>query len=334
MIDPAHDLSITKQAVALNISRGSVYYLPRPVSATDLEVMRRLDRLHLEFPFAGSRMLRGLLVAEGCKIGRRHVKTLMQRMGIEALYRRPRTTKPEPGHKIYPYLLRGIEITRPNQVWAMDITYIPMARGFVYLAVVLDWFSRRVLSWRVSITMEAAFCVEALEDALAHHGKPDIFNTDQGSQFTGTTFVGVLIKNVIAISMDGKGAWRDNVFVERLWRSIKYEEVVCCERNRSRIERLRCFTEDEGRSLEVGLQEQASNRHELHRSRADVVNVAGKGGARLRQVRIKETNGSEPLMTCRNVSDDVETGTRTSVPRTKVEGSLPTAQPASGMKAA
>ena len=166
MIDPAHDLSITKQAVALNISRGSVYYLPRPVSATDLEVMRRLDRLHLEFPFAGSRMLRGLLVAEGCKIGRRHVKTLMQRMGIEALYRRPRTTKPEPGHKIYPYLLRGIEITRPNQVWAMDITYIPMARGFVYLAVVLDWFSRRMLSWRVSITMEAAFCVETLEDAL------------------------------------------------------------------------------------------------------------------------------------------------------------------------
>ena len=146
-------------------------------------------------------------------------------MEIEALYRRPRTTKPEPGHKIYPYLLRGIEITRPNQVWAMDITYIPMARGFVYLAVVLDWFSRRVLSWRVSITMEAAFCVETLEDALARHGKPDIFNTDQGSQFTGTAFTGVLTDNAIAISMDGKGAWRDNVFVERLWRSVKYEEV-------------------------------------------------------------------------------------------------------------
>jgi putative transposase len=187
--------------------------------------MRRLDRLHLEFPFAGSRMLRGLLVAEGCKIGRRHVKTLMRRMGIEALYRRPRTTKPEPGHKIYPYLLRGIEITQPNQVWAMDITYIPMERGFVYLAVVLDWFSRRVLSWRVSITMEASFCVETLEDALARHGKPEIFNTDQGSQFTGAAFTGVLIDNGIAISMDGKGAWRDNVFVERLWRSVKYEEV-------------------------------------------------------------------------------------------------------------
>jgi putative transposase len=225
MIDRAHDLPITRQAEALNISRSSVYYLPRPVSEADLAIMRRLDRLHLEFPFAGSRMLRGLLVAEGCKIGRRHVKTLMRRMGIEALYRRPRTTKPESGHKIYPYLLRGVEITRPNQVWAMDITYIPMARGFVYLAVVLDWFSRRVLSWRVSITMEAAFCVEALEDALARYGKPEILNTDQGSQFTGVAFTGVLIKNGIAVSMDGKGAWRDNVFVERLWRSVKYEEV-------------------------------------------------------------------------------------------------------------
>ena len=225
MIDREHDLPLTKQAEVLNISRGSVYYLPQPVPEADLAIMRRLDRLHLEFPFAGSRMLRGLLVAEGCKIGRRHVKTLMRRMGIEALYRRPRTTKPEPGHKIYPYLLRGIEIMRSNQVWAMDITYIPMERGFVYLAVVLDWFSRRVLSWRVSITMEASFCVETLEDALARHGKPEIFNTDQGSQFTGAAFTGVLNKNGIAISMDGKGAWRDNVFVERLWRSVKYEEV-------------------------------------------------------------------------------------------------------------
>jgi putative transposase len=225
MIDREHDLPLTKQADVLRISRGSVYYLPRPVPEADLAIMRRLDRLHLEFPFAGSRMLRGLLAAEGCKIGRRHVTTLMRRMGIEALYRRPRTTKPEPGHKIYPYLLRGVEIARPNQVWAMDITYIPMERGFVYLAVVLDWFSRRVLSWSVSITMEAAFCVETLEDALSRHGKPDILNTDQGSQFTGTAFTGVLIKNGIAISMDGKGAWRDNVFVERLWRSVKYEEV-------------------------------------------------------------------------------------------------------------
>ena len=225
MIDRGHDLSITKQAEVLNISRGSVYYLPRPVSESDLAVMRRLDRLHLEYPFAGSRMLQGLLVAEGSKIGRRHVRTLMRRMGIEALYRRPRTTTPEPGHKIYPYLLRGMEITRPNQVWAMDITYIPMARGSVYLAVVLDWFSRRVLSWRLSITMEASFCVETLEDALTRHGKPEIFNTDQGSQFTGMAFTGALADKGIAISMDGKGAWRDNVFVERLWRSVKYEEV-------------------------------------------------------------------------------------------------------------
>jgi putative transposase len=225
MIDRAHDLPITKQAEVLRISRGSVYYLPRPVPEADLAIMRRLDRLHLEFPFAGSRMLRGLLVAEGCKLGRRHIKTLMQRMGIEALYRRPRTSKPEPRHKVYRYLLRGLSIERPNQVWAMDITYIPMARGFVYLAVVLDWFSRRVLSWRLSITMEAAFCVETLQDAMARHGKPDIFNTDQGSQFTGAAFIGALADNGIAISMDGKGAWRDNVFVERLWRTVTYEEV-------------------------------------------------------------------------------------------------------------
>jgi putative transposase len=225
MIDRGHALSVTKQAEVVGIARSTVYYLPRPMSAEDLALMQRIDRLHMEFPFAGSRMLRGLLAAEGSKVGRRHVKTLMGRMGIEALYRRPRTTKPEPGHKIHPYLLRGLAITRPNQVWAMDITYVPMARGFVYLAVVLDWFSRRVLAWRVSITMEAAFCVETLQEALVKHGKPEIFNTDQGSQFTGAAFTGVLAKNEIAISMDGKGAWRDNVFVERLWRSVKYEEV-------------------------------------------------------------------------------------------------------------
>jgi putative transposase len=225
MIDPHHELSITRQAKALGISRGSVYDLPRPVPAADLAIMRRMDELHLEFPFAGSRMLRDLLNHEGTTIGRRHVATLMKRMGIEALYRKPRTSKPAPGHKIYPYLLRGVTIDRPNQVWAMDITYIPMARGFVYLAAVVDWFSRRVLSWRVSITLEAAFCIEALEDALARYGRPAIFNTDQGSQFTSSGFTDVLVRNGIAISMDGKGSWRDNVFVERLWRSIKYEEV-------------------------------------------------------------------------------------------------------------
>jgi putative transposase len=225
MIDRRHDLSIARQATVLGISRGSVYYLPRPPSAADLALMRRIDELHLEFPFAGSRMLQGLLRAEGYRVGRRHVATLMKKMGIEVLYRRPNTSKPAPGHKIYPYLLRNLPITRPNQVWAMDITYIPMARGFVYLAAVVDWFSRRVLSWRLSITLEADFCIEAVEEALARNGKPDIFNSDQGAQFTSIDFIKVLKDAEIAISMDGKGAWRDNVFVERLWRTIKYEEV-------------------------------------------------------------------------------------------------------------
>jgi putative transposase len=225
MIDRSHTLSLARQAEELGISRSSLYYDPQPVSAADLAIMRRMDELHLEFPFAGSRMLRDLLVAEGFTVGRLHVATLMKRMGIEALYRKPNTSKPAPGHQIYPYLLRKLPITRPNQVWAMDITYIPMARGFVYLTAVVDWFSRRVLAWRLSITLEAAFCIEALEEALARDGRPEIFNTDQGSQFTSTAFTEVLLKNEIAISMDGKGAWRDNVFVERLWRSIKYEEV-------------------------------------------------------------------------------------------------------------
>jgi putative transposase len=225
MIDRSHALSLAQQVEELGISRGSFHYQPRPVSAANLAIMRRMDELHLEFPFAGSRMLRELLVIEGLMVGRLHVSTLMKRMGIEALYRKPNTSKPAPGHQVYPYLLRKLPITRPNQVWAMDITYIPMARGFVYLAAVVDWFSRRVLAWRVSITLEAAFCIEALEEALARYGRPEIVNTDQGSQFTSTAFTEVLHKHKIAISMDGRGAWRDNVFVERLWRSVKYEEV-------------------------------------------------------------------------------------------------------------
>ena len=225
MIDRKHELSATRQAKALGISRGSIYYLPRPVSAADLALMRRVDELHLDYPFAGSRMLQGLLRGEGHKVGRLKVRNLMKRMGIEAIYRRPNTSKPAPGHKIYPYLLRTLPVTRPNPVWAMDITYIPMARGFVYLAAVVDWYSRRVLSWRLSITLETDFCIEAVNEALARHGKPDIFNTDQGSQFTSIDFIKVLKNATIAISMDGKGAWRDNVFVERLWRTINYEEV-------------------------------------------------------------------------------------------------------------
>ena len=225
MIDRSHELPLTGQAKALGISRGSVYYLARPTSDADLALMRRIDELHLEHPFAGSRMLRDMLRAEGREVGRRHVATLMKKMGVEAIYRRPNTSKPAPGHKIYPYLLRNLAVTRPNQVWATDITYVPMARGFVYLVAIVDWFSRKVLAWRLSITLSADFCVEALEEALARHGKPEIFNTDQGSQFTSTDFTKVLKNAEIAISMDGKGAWRDNVFVERLWRTVKYEEV-------------------------------------------------------------------------------------------------------------
>ena len=225
MIDRSHEFALTRQDQVLKLSRGSVYYQARPVSAADLAIMRRMDKLHLDYPFAGSRMLRDLLRGEGVAIGRAHVITLMKRMRIEAIYRRPNTSKPAPGHKIHPYLLRGLVVDRPDQVWAMDISYIPMKRGFVYLAAVIDWHTRRVLAWRVSITMEVDFCLEAVEEAISRHGKPGIFNTDQGSQFTSAAFTGLLADNAIRISMDGKGAWRDNVFVERLWRSVKYEEV-------------------------------------------------------------------------------------------------------------
>lgn len=187
--------------------------------------MKLIDRLHLEYPFAGSRMLRDLLRLRGIEIGRRRVRTLMRRMGIEALYRKPNTSKKHPQHRIYPYLLRNLPVTRPNQVWAMDLTYIPMARGFVYLAAVVDWHTRRVLAWRMSITMDVQFCMDAVQEALDKYGAPKIFNTDQGSQFTSLAFTDLLKANDIRISMDGKGCWRDNVFVERLWRTIKYEEV-------------------------------------------------------------------------------------------------------------
>lgn len=225
MINQEHQLTVGRQAELLQLSRSSLYYRPRGVSPTILALMRRIDELHLNYPFAGSRMLRDMLRADGTMVGRELVTGLMRRMGIEAIYRRPNTSKPAAGHKIYPYLLRKLVIDRPNQVWATDITYIPMARGFVYLAAVVDWFTRRVLAWRVSITMEADFCIEAVEEALAKNGRPMIFNSDQGSQFTSLPFTALLLKHGIAISMDGRGAWRDNVFVERLWRSVKYEEV-------------------------------------------------------------------------------------------------------------
>lgn len=225
MIDTAHKLPVTRQAKLLDVSRSSVYYRPQPTSEADLALMRRIDALHLEHPFAGSRMLRDMLRLAGHDIGRKRVATLMRRIGIEALYRRRNTSKRNAAHRIYPYLLRSLAIERPNHVWAMDITYLPMKRGFVYLAAVLDWATRRILSWRVSNSMTADFCVEALEEAIVRHGRPEIMNTDQGSQFTSADFIATLEANQIAISMDGKGCWRDNVFVERLWKSIKYEEV-------------------------------------------------------------------------------------------------------------
>lgn len=225
MIDRAHSLPLCKQAKALKLSRGAVYYRCRPVSDATLTLMRRIDELHLERPFAGSRMTRDMLRMEGSTCGRRHVGTLMRRMGIEALYRKPNTSRRHPGHPVYPYLLRGLKIDRPNQVWAMDITYIPMAKGFVFLTAVMDWFSRKVLAWRVSVSMDTAFCMEAVEEALARHGRPEIFNTDQGSQFTSEAFTSLLERHGIRISMDGRGSWKDNVFVERLWKSVKYEEV-------------------------------------------------------------------------------------------------------------
>jgi putative transposase len=225
MIDRASELPVARQAKLLGISRGSVYYLLQPVREADLEIMRVIDRMHLEHPWAGARTLRDWLVREGHAVGRKHVATLMRRMGIAAIYCKPNTSRRHPANPIYPYLLRNVSITRPNQVWAMDITSIPMARGFVYLAAVMDWATRRVLSWRVSNSMETDFCIEAVEEALSKYGKPEIFNTDPGSQFTSVAFTDLLKQNDIRISMDGKGAWRDNVFIERLWRTVKYEEV-------------------------------------------------------------------------------------------------------------
>lgn len=225
MIDRQHRLPVVRQCQLLALSRSSVYYTPQPAPAGDLALMRQLDELHLRHPFAGSRMLRDLLRLQGIGVGRKHVATLMRRMGIEALYRHPKTTRPHPGHQVFPYLLRDLAVTRPNQVWAMDLTYLPMRHGFLYLVAVLDWATRRVLSWQLSNTMTTDVCLDALQAALHAHGGPEILNTDQGSQFTSTAFVSLVQQHGIQLSLDGKGAWRDNLFVERLWKSVKYEEV-------------------------------------------------------------------------------------------------------------
>jgi len=225
MINRDTDLPIKRQCELLSLNRSTVYYQLQDVSEMDLKLMRRIDEMHLRRPFYGSRRIRDWLQDEGYDINRKRVQRLMRQMGIRALYPKPRTSKPGKGHKIYPYLLRDLVIDRPNQVWATDISYIPMAKGFVYLVAVIDWYSRKVLSWRLSNSMESDFCVDALEEALSRYECPDIFNTDQGAQFTSEAFTDTLKEAGIDISMDGKGRWIDNVFVERLWRSVKYEEV-------------------------------------------------------------------------------------------------------------
>ncbi len=225
MIDRSHELPIRRQCQILEIGRSSYYYQAVPVNQADVDRMRMIDEIHLKYPFYGSRKVRNELKARGIKVGRGHVRTLMRKMGIEALYQKPRLSDPHPGHKIYPYLLRNMEITQANQVWVADICYLPMARGFCYLVAVMDWASRRVLAWRLSNTLDPSFCREALEEALKNYGTPEIFNTDQGSQFTSEAFTGILSSRGIKISMDGKGRWMDNVFIERLWKNVKYEEV-------------------------------------------------------------------------------------------------------------
>lgn len=225
MIDLEHELPLTRQSEILELSRSSLYYKAVPVNPRDLEIMKLIDEIHLKYPFMGSRSIRDQLQGMGHEVGRQHVRTLMKKMGIEAIYRKPRLSKPSPGHKIYPYLLGGLEITRANQVWAADITYLPMARGFCYLVAIMDWASRRVLSWRLSNTLDVSFCTEALEEAVMRYGTPEIFNSDQGSQFTSEAFTGILDANGIRISMDGRGRWMDNIMIERLWKSVKYEDV-------------------------------------------------------------------------------------------------------------
>ena len=225
MIDREHALPLTRQGQILELSRSSLYYEAVPISDRDLELMRLIDEIHLKHPYMGSRSIRDQLQGMGHQVGRQHVRTLMSKMGITALYRKPRLSKPHPEHKVYPYLLLGLEINRANHVWCADITYIPMARGFCYLVAVMDWASRKVLAWRLFNTLDSSFCTEALEEAILKFGTPEIFNTDQGSQFTSGAFTDILKSHHIDISMDGKGRWLDNAFIERLWWSVKYQDV-------------------------------------------------------------------------------------------------------------
>ncbi|WP_172566984.1 IS3-like element ISVpa4 family transposase [Vibrio fluvialis] len=234
-------LPIKRQCELLNIARSTAYYQPIGLSAEEITLRRMIDEIHLQYPFMGSRRIRTELAKKGHSVNRKRVVRLMRDMGIGAIYPKPKMTLANKAHKVYPYLLRDIEVTYPNQAWAIDITYIPMAKGFLYLVAIIDWYSRKVLAWRLSNTMDTSFCIEALEEALKHYGPPDIFNSDQGSQFTSTEFTQKLIEHDIRISMDGKGRWVDNVFIERLWRSLKYEEVY-----------LKAYTTPREAELEIG----------------------------------------------------------------------------------
>lgn len=242
MVEPGHEISFSKQCELMGLNRSTAYYRPLPLKAEDLEFMRLIDMQYLKTPFYGSRSMTKHLRREGYKVNRKRIQRLMRLMGLEAVYPKPKTSCPYKGHKIYPYLLRNMSIERSNQVWAADITYIPMKRGFMYLVAVMDWSSRKVLSWRISNTLDTDFCVEAVKEAIARHGCPDIFNTDQGSQFTSNAFTEVLKEHNIQISMDGRGRFQDNIFIERLWWTVKHQYLY-----------LRTF--DDGTELREGLKE-------------------------------------------------------------------------------
>ena len=284
MINRDHELSLVRQCRVLDIARSGIYYEPKPMSDDNLHLMRLIDEIHLTKPYLGIRRIKDVLADLGYTVNRKRIQRLMRQMGIQAIYPKPNLSKANKAHKVYPYLLRNFDVDRPNQVWASDVTYIPMARGFVYLTVIMDWYSRKILSWRLSNSLDSSFCVDALDEAIYRFGCPEIFNSDQGSQYTSCAFTDVLKAHDVRISMDGKGAWRDNVFVERLWRSVKYEEVVCYERDSSRKQEWRCFTKDEGGPLGVSWQKRASNHHKLHWLRAFVVSVVGKGRQQVCQV--------------------------------------------------
>ena len=318
MIDRDHQqLSLVRQCILLDVSRASVYYRPVPTRAEDLELMALMDRQYLKTPFYGSRRMKAWLLAEGYLVSRSKVRRLMRLMGLEAIYRRPNTSKPAPGHRVYPYLLKGVDVNQVDQVWAADITYIPMAQGFLYLVAIMDWHSRHVLAWKLSNTMDTDFCVAALEQALGK-GRPEVFNTDQGAHFTSDAFTQTLQERGIQVSMDGKGRYLDNS-VPRRHGKEETLEVPCCMR-------------DEGGPLGTRVQAQVPNHLKLRWSKARVVSVQGKA-RRTRQVRVKETSGSEPLMTCRKGRDDVKTG-KELLAQEKPGRNLFTGQAASGMKVA